>query len=94
MLSQSRIEVWYKVAGERILLGETYSSNKMDVINLWVALPIDNSSSNEQGYYLSLFDDDGRCIGEKHVTLSDAEAVLERKPMFEPLYSVNQLVFQ
>ncbi|PJC88025.1 30S ribosomal protein S6 modification protein [Vibrio sp. HA2012] len=93
MLSQSRIEVWYKVARERILLGETCSSDKMDVINLWVSLPHDSGSPDQQGYHLSLFDDDGRCIGEKPVTLSNAEAVLKRRPKFEQLYSVNQLVF-
>jgi hypothetical protein len=94
MLSQSRIEVWYKVAGERILLGETCSSDKMDVINLWVSLPHGNASPEQQGYYLSLFADDGRCIGEKSATLSDAEAVLKRQPESKPLYSINQLVLQ
>ncbi|PWI34791.1 30S ribosomal protein S6 modification protein [Vibrio albus] len=93
MLSQSRIEVWYKVAGERILLGETCSSDKMDVINLWVSLPHDNGSPEQQGYYLSLFADDGRCIGEKPVTLSDAESVLERQPKYEPIHSSEQLAF-
>ncbi len=40
MLCQSKIEVWYEVSGERILLGETNKSTSMDVISLWVDLSI------------------------------------------------------
>lgn len=91
MLCQSKIEVWYKVSGERILLGETCSSRTMDVISLWVDLPFDIGSPNNQGYRLSLFDDDGRHIGDKSVSQISAEKVLENPLTTDTCQVVNQL---
>jgi hypothetical protein len=93
MLSQSKIEVWYKVSGERILLGETCSTSSRDVISLWVDLPYDQGSLKNQGYRLSLFDDDGRHIADKRVTQSAAEKLLEQRPVLDICQAVNQLCF-
>ncbi len=76
MLSQSKIEVWYKVSGERVLLGERCSNGNMDVISLWVDLPYDPGSLKNSGYRVSLFDDDGRHIADKRISQSDADNVL------------------
>jgi len=93
MLSQSKIEVWYKVSGERILLGETCSTKNRNVISLWVDLPNDQRSSQHQGYRLSLFDDDGRHIADKQVSQSAAEKLLEQRAETDVCQSVNQFCF-
>lgn len=93
MLCHSKIEVWYKVSGERILLGETCSSKTMDVISLWVDLPFDLGSSSHQGYRISLFDDDGRHIGDKSVSQINAEKVLNNGLVNEMCQKINLLCF-
>ncbi|MDV7102863.1 hypothetical protein R3X26_00410 [Vibrio sp. TH_r3] len=93
MLSQSKIEVWYKVAGDRILLGETFSSNKLDVISLWVDLHSDQRSSTSSGYRVSLFDDGGRHIADKGISALDAERLLEHNEPSDVYQVVNQLSF-
>ncbi len=93
MLSQSKIEIWYDVSGERIHLGETHSTSKFDVISLWVGVPYDASSSKHQGYRMSLFDDGGRNIAEKRVSASDAESLLSRYADSPLHQAVNQLAF-
>ncbi|WP_331275672.1 hypothetical protein [Vibrio sp. VB16] len=93
MLSQSKIEVWYKVSGQRILLGETCSTRQKDVISLWVDLPNDQRSSKNEGYRLSLFDDDGRHIADKSVSQSYAESILSHRPILDVCQAVNQLCF-
>ncbi|WP_413284565.1 hypothetical protein [Vibrio sp. MA40-2] len=93
MLSQSKIEVWYKVAGDRILLGETFSSNKLDVISLWVDLQSDQGSSASSGYRVSLFDDDGRHIADKGISVVDAERLLEQNEQLDVYQVINQLSF-
>ncbi|WP_407702345.1 hypothetical protein [Vibrio algarum] len=93
MLSQSKIEVWYKVSGQRILLGETCSTGQKDVISLWVDLPRDQGSSENEGYRLSLFDDDGRHIADKRVSQSNAEDILNHRPVIDMCQVVNQLCF-
>ena len=93
MLSQSKIEVWYKVAGDRILLGETFSSNKLDVISLWVDLKSDQRSSVSSGYWVSLFDDDGRHIADKSISAFDAERLLLHNERLDVHQVVNQLRF-
>ncbi|GEM_PF-834414 len=93
MLCQSKIEVWYKVSGERILLGETFSSSTMDVISLWVDLHRDLGSSSTQGYRVSLFDDDGRHIADKSIAQVDAERVLTKRPLADMCQAINQLCF-
>ncbi|WED20597.1 hypothetical protein L3Q72_08010 [Vibrio sp. JC009] len=83
MQNNSKIEVWYKVSGDHVLLGETSSSKKMDVISLWVSLPFDTESSELAGYELTLVDDDGRKIGSKKVTQEHAEIVLGKQQDLE-----------
>lgn len=93
MLCHSKIEVWYKVSGERILLGETCCSKTCDVISMWVDLPFDLGSSSNQGYGVSLFDDDGRCIGDKSVLQIHAERVLTTAVTTDMFQSVNHFCF-
>ncbi|GLO61075.1 hypothetical protein MACH09_15830 [Vibrio sp. MACH09] len=93
MLCQSKIEVWYEVSGERILLGETNKSTSMDVISLWVDLPFDLGSSSTQGYRVSLFDDGGRCIGDKSISQTNAEKVLKNGVAIEMCQGINQFCF-
>ncbi len=93
MLSQSKIEVWYDVSGDRIHLGETCSTPDFDVISLWVGVPFDASSSEHQGYMMSLFDDGGRNIGVKRISAHSAESILSQY-VDSPLHqTINQLAF-
>lgn len=93
MLSQSKIEVWYKVSGDGVLLGETCSSKERDVISLWVDLPFDLGSSENQGYQLSLFDDGGRHIADKPVSQSHAEQLLGQDDTVNICQAINQFCF-
>ncbi|MDG3088235.1 hypothetical protein P7F88_20035 [Vibrio hannami] len=90
MQCYSKIEVWYKVSGDRILLGETSSNKRTDVISLWVSLPFDTTSSQNEGYELTLVDDDGKQIGAKKVTPENAEIVLGKRQKLELTQMVNE----
>ncbi|WP_375750113.1 hypothetical protein [Vibrio sp. HN007] len=90
MQCYSKIEVWYQVSGDRILLGETSSNKKIDVISLWVGLPFDISASQNEGYELTLVDDDGKQIGAKKVTQENAELVLGKCQELELTQMVNE----
>lgn len=75
MFSQSKILVWYEVASQKVILGETLSDSG-DVVSLWRHAPIEDSNIDYQGYRLSLYDDDGREIGNKSVSMGTADEIL------------------
>ncbi len=75
MFSQSKILVWYEVASQKVILGEAFSGNG-DVVSLWRHAPIEDNNISYQGYRLSLFDDDGREIGHKSVSMGTADEIL------------------
>lgn len=93
MINQSKIGIWYRVSGQGILLGERYSTRKEDVISLWVNYPFDTKSSRYEGYRISLYDDDGRCIAEKRVTQNDAETLLMQNSCDELKMTINELSY-
>ncbi len=75
MFSQSKILVWYEVASQKVVLGEALSRNG-DVVSLWRNAPVENSNISYSGYRLSLFDDGGREIGNKSVSMGTADEIL------------------
>jgi hypothetical protein len=77
MFPQSKILVWYQVASQKVVLGEAFSSESCDVASDWLHAPSDGSYQAVQGYRLSLFDDDGREIADKPVSMFTADAFLE-----------------
>ncbi len=76
MFHQSRILVWYEVASQKVILGEALGSVHRDVVSLWLRAPADDCYLNYQGYRLSLFDDDGREIANKPVSMGTADQIL------------------
>ncbi|MBD1566966.1 hypothetical protein P4S52_01465 [Vibrio sp. SA48] len=76
MFHQSRILVWYKVASQKVILGEALSNGMSDVVSLWLHAPSDENNPSYQGYRLSLFDDDGREIAHKSVSMGTADEIL------------------
>lgn len=93
MQSHSKIEVWYKVSGDRIFLGETSSNKKMDVISLWVSVHFDVSAAENEGYELTLIDDGGCQIGRKKVSQVDAESILAKGQELELFQQLNTSAF-
>ncbi|WGV99201.1 hypothetical protein QF117_14760 [Vibrio sp. YMD68] len=77
MFSHSKILVWYQVASQKVVLGEALSTHGYDLASDWRHAPIEDSSKVAQGYRLSLFDDDGREIADKPVSMFTADAFLE-----------------
>ncbi|MCL9783749.1 hypothetical protein M9194_20190 [Vibrio sp. S4M6] len=77
MLRQSKLLVWYKVASQKVVLGEALSSDKQDVVSMWHQVPFDINSANYNGYRLSLFDDDGREIADKPISVLTADEFLQ-----------------
>ncbi|MCK6265080.1 hypothetical protein KP803_17515 [Vibrio sp. ZSDE26] len=77
MFSQSKILVWYQVASQKVVLGEALSSENCDVVSDWRRAPSDEDCKAAQGYRLSLFDDDGREIADKPVSMFTADAFLD-----------------
>ncbi len=75
MFSQSKILVWYEVASQKVILGEALSRNG-DVVSLWRNAPIEDNNISYSGYRLSLFDDGGREIGNKSVSMGTADEML------------------
>lgn len=76
MFHQSKIIVWYKVASQKVVLGETLSNDSFDVVSLWRKTPQMEEHSAYQGFQLSLFDDDGREIAHKAVSMDIADEIL------------------
>lgn len=80
MFSQSKILVWYQVASQKVILGEALKDERQDMISLWRQAPKEKIVGDSLGYHLSLFDDDGREIGDKAVSMLTADAFLSRGP--------------
>lgn len=76
MFQHSKILVWYKVASQKVILGEAVSSEHLDAISLWLTAPEEKSNGTSLGYRLSLFDDDGREIADKPVSMLTADEFL------------------
>lgn len=79
MQNHSRIEVWYRVGTEQVLLGEVEHSDQINLFSMWRSVQILGtpiSSEASANYTLKLFDDDGQEIGRKVVSEKDAEAIL------------------
>ena len=78
MYQYSKIVVWYQVAGQKVVLGESLSEGGQDVISIWLSVPEEESQGNSLGYRLSLFDDGGREIANKAVSMLTADEFLAR----------------
>ncbi|MEF1289733.1 hypothetical protein [Vibrio sp. M260118] len=76
MFSQSKILVWYQVASQKVYLGEAFSDEHHNVISLWLEAPKERTDDDNLGYHLSLFDDGGREIGDKSVSMLTADEFL------------------
>lgn len=78
MQNHSRIEVWYRVGTEQVLLGEVDHSDQINLFSLWRSVQVFATSevSNNNNYTLKLFDDDGHLAGRKDVSEKDAESIL------------------
>ncbi|EEO04450.1 hypothetical protein VCB_003284 [Vibrio cholerae TMA 21] len=76
MFQHSKILVWYKIASQKVVLGEAHSDGTEDVVSLWLHAPTQFDNASNQGYWLSLFDDGGREIGNKWVSMRTADAIL------------------
>ncbi|GEA59927.1 hypothetical protein [Vibrio comitans] len=82
MQNQSRIEIWYKVGTDQVLLGEVDHSDQINLLAMWRSVSIlnraniNNRVQQTANYRLKLFDDDGHLMGSKDVSENDAETVL------------------
>ncbi|MEZ9418485.1 hypothetical protein AB4229_01310 [Vibrio breoganii] len=83
MQNQSRIEIWYKVGTDQVLLGEVDHSDQINLLAMWRSVSIFNRANlnnnrvqQTANYRLKLFDDDGHLMGSKDVSENDAETVL------------------
>ena len=81
METQSKILVWYKVATQRIVLGEDKSSEKRTLTSLWVNTPSELGIRGNPGYGISLIGDDGREIADKAISMLTADTLLVESPM-------------
>lgn len=78
MFQHSKILVWYKIASQKVVLGEVHSNGTQNMVSQWLYIPNQLDNSSNQGYWLSLFDDGGREIGNKCVSMITADAILCR----------------
>jgi hypothetical protein len=76
MFHQSKILVWYQVASQKVILGEAVNSESLDAISMWLTAPEEKEVASTRGYRLSLFDDDGREIADKAVSMLTADEFL------------------
>jgi len=76
MDTQSKILVWYKVAAQRIVLGEAHLSEKKTLTSLWVNTPSEQGDFDHPGYGISLIGDDGREIADKTISMFTADRLL------------------
>ncbi|CSB65551.1 Uncharacterised protein [Vibrio cholerae] len=54
MFQHSKILVWYKIASQKVVLGEAHSDGTEDVVSLWLHAPTQFDNASNQGYWLSL----------------------------------------
>lgn len=78
MLTQTMIKVWYRVSGNKVLLGEAHSDHINDLTAMWLATPPEQQDTPNGGYRMSLFDDGGKAIGEKEISVRTAELLLSK----------------
>lgn len=78
MFGHSKIQVWYQVASQKVVLGEAVNNDCLDVITTWIKAPEAQHCGECQGYRLSLFDDDGREIADKPVSMITADKLLSQ----------------
>lgn len=78
MQKHSRIEVWYKVGTEEVLLGEIDHSDQINLLSMWrsVAISYHLNPPQDSHFRLKLYDDDGHLMARKYVSEEDAETVL------------------
>ena len=78
MFNQSKILVWYKVASQKVVLGEALNGDDCDVVSRWLHAPCEDTGKHSQGYRLSLFDTDGREVADKPVSVLTADSFLQQ----------------
>ncbi|MCG9786605.1 hypothetical protein [Vibrio barjaei] len=75
MIQQTRIRVFYQIANEQIMLGEALSKKCGDIAAMWLKAPMEEILSDD-GFRISLYDDGGRRIADKHVSMGTADSIL------------------
>ncbi|CAM2836250.1 hypothetical protein [Vibrio rarus] len=86
MQNQSRVEIWYSMGTNKVLLGEVQHSDQVDLLALWRSVSMLNTlttgdrrepgKENTGSYRIKLLDDGGQQIGSKEVSEDDAEKIL------------------
>lgn len=76
METQSKILVWYKVATQRIVLGEARLPGTKTLTSLWLNTPTEPDILTNTGYGISLIGDDGREIADKAISMITADMLL------------------
>lgn len=76
METQSKILVWYKVATQRIVLGEARLPRKKALTSFWMNTPTEPALLGHPGYGISLIGDDGREIADKTISMITADMLL------------------
>ncbi|GAL18681.1 hypothetical protein ACPV5O_08840 [Vibrio maritimus] len=75
MIQQSKIRVFYQVANEQIMLGEAFSKKCGDIAAMWLKAPMEEILSDD-GFRISLYDDGGRHVADKSVSMGTADSIL------------------
>ena len=75
MIQQSKIRAFYQVANEKIVLGETLGIRFGDIVAMWLNAPVADGMS-EGGFRISLYDDGGRHVADKSVTMGTVDTIL------------------
>jgi hypothetical protein len=75
MIQQSKIRAFYQVANEQIVLGETLGKRCGDIVAMWLSVPVVDSL-NDDGFKTSLYDDGGRHVADKTVTMGTVDSIL------------------
>ncbi len=70
MFQHSKILVWYKIASQKVVLGEAHSDGTEDVVSLWLHAPTQFDNASNQGYWLSLF----------YLMMADAKSAISGYP--------------
>lgn len=76
MFQHSKILVWYKIASQKVVLGEAHSDGTEDVVSLWLHAPTQFDNASNQGYWLSLF----KAIGYRYLMMADAKSAISGYP--------------
>lgn len=77
MFQHSKILVWYKIASQKVVLGEAHSDGTEDVVSLWLHAPTQFDNASNQPNSITPVT---KAIGYRYLMMADAKSAISGYP--------------